>query len=91
VEATVIHNFFWHERFTWADRGRTGIVESLRRFAKFNLTTGAFSIVGNLVFMRIFVGLTHLPVTAANLASVAACSLLNFVVSDRVVFRATER
>ena len=20
VEATVLHNFFWHERFTWADR-----------------------------------------------------------------------
>lgn len=23
VESTVVHNFFWHERFTWADR--TGV------------------------------------------------------------------
>ena len=22
VEAAVIHNFFWHERYTWADRVR---------------------------------------------------------------------
>jgi putative flippase GtrA len=22
VEAAVIHNFLWHERFTWADRGQ---------------------------------------------------------------------
>ena len=21
VEAAVVHNYFWHERFTWADRG----------------------------------------------------------------------
>ena len=23
VEATVLHNFFWHKRFTWADRKST--------------------------------------------------------------------
>jgi hypothetical protein len=22
VEAAILHNFFWHERFTWADRAR---------------------------------------------------------------------
>ncbi len=24
VEAAVVHNFVWHERFTWADRTKTG-------------------------------------------------------------------
>jgi putative flippase GtrA len=42
VETAVIHNFLWHERFTWADRTGTGF----SRFLKFNLTTGLFSIAG---------------------------------------------
>jgi putative flippase GtrA len=42
VEAAVIHNFLWHERFTWPGREKSS---SLSRFAKFNLTTGALSIL----------------------------------------------
>lgn len=91
VEAAVVHNFFWHERFTWADRGRKAFAQSLQRFAKFNVTTGAFSIAGNLVFMRLFVGVAHLPYMVGNLATIAACSVVNFVVSDLVVFRPAER
>jgi putative flippase GtrA len=52
VEAAVIHNFFWHERFTWADR--TG-GSSLARFFRFNLTTGLFSILGNVLVMKALV------------------------------------
>lgn len=61
VEAAVIHNFLWHERFTWAERGRAGFLDTVKRSAKFNVTTGVFSIAGNMVFMRIFVRLAHLP------------------------------
>jgi putative flippase GtrA len=83
VEAAIIHNFLWHERFTWADRvgGR-----SLTRFAKFNLTTGALSIFGNLAAMKLFVDVLGFPYLAANGIAIAACSMANFVVSDRVVF-----
>jgi putative flippase GtrA len=84
VEAAVIHNFVWHERFTWADRGRCG---SLARFVKFNLTTGMLSILGNLLLMRVLVGNLHLPYLAANVIAVAACSILNFLVSDGFVFQ----
>jgi putative flippase GtrA len=48
VESAVVHNFLWHERFTWPDR-LAG--ESWALFVKFNLATGALSIAGNLVFM----------------------------------------
>lgn len=83
VEAAVIHNFLWHERFTWADR----LTESSwARFAKFNLTTGLFSIVGNLVLMKALVGWAGVNYMVANAITIAACSLVNFVVSDRVVF-----
>ncbi len=88
VEAAVLHNFFWHERFTWADRACTRLRQVLARLLRFNLTTGAVSIAGNLLCMRLLVGFAHLPPLAANLVSVAACSLLNFLLNDRLVFRA---
>jgi dolichol-phosphate mannosyltransferase len=91
VEAAVLHNFIWHERFTWRDRADGRISGSLGRLCSFNLTTGAVSILGNLVVMRLLVGGTHLRPMIANLISIAVCSLANFIVSDRWVFRAIAR
>jgi putative flippase GtrA len=85
VEAAVIHNFLWHERFTWADRRSRN---NVARFVMFNLTTGMFSIAGNLALMALLVGALHLPYLGANGLSIAACSVANFLVSDRFVFRA---
>lgn len=84
VEAAVLHNFIWHERFTWKDRGNS---ESLTRLGRFNLTTGAVSIIGNLLLMRLLVGGVHLRPMVAIMISIAVCSLANFLVSDRWVFR----
>lgn len=83
VEAAVIHNFLWHERYTWADREASS---RLTRFAKFNLSNGAISILGNVALMRVLVGTIGLHYFVANALSIACCSLLNFVVSDRLVF-----
>ena len=85
VEAAIIHNYFWHERFTWVDRATGG---SWMRFVKFNLTTGMFSIVGNMVLMRCFVAGLHMSYMLANVLTIATCSLVNFLVSDRFVFEA---
>ena len=41
VETAVIHNFLWHERFTWRDRPAADLLQSLLRLAKFNATNGA--------------------------------------------------
>jgi len=86
VETTVLHNFLWHEGFTWADRRSRKIREALRRLAKFNLSNGAVSITGNLLLMRVFVGQFHLNYALANLAAIAVCSLANFLLSDHLVF-----
>jgi putative flippase GtrA len=83
VEAAVVHNFFWHEHYTWADRESAS---RLTRFAKFNLSNGAISILGNILLMRLLVGAIGLNYFVANALSIAGCSLLNFVVSDRLVF-----
>ena len=87
VEAAVLHNFIWHENFTWADRRRGRGRRTAARLLRFNLTTGAVSILGNLLIMRLLVGEAHCRTVIANLISIAACSVLNFLVSDRWVFR----
>ena len=88
VEIAVIHNFLWHERFTWVDRPAARPLQSLVRFAKFNLSNGAVSIVGNLVLMRLLVGEVKLNYVAANLIAIVVCSLVNFLLGDRFVFDA---
>lgn len=87
VEAAVLHNFIWHQRFTWADRGSRRGRDAIVRFFSFHLSNGAISLGGNLLLMLLLVGRGHLPELAANLISVAACSVVNFMVSDRWVFR----
>ena len=86
VEAAVVHNFLWHERFTWSDRVRITPRQSLARFVRFNTTTGLISIAGNLLLMRLLVEGAHWNYLLANAASIALCSLLNFFASDRLVF-----
>jgi len=88
VESAVLHNFVWHARFTWADRHCRRWRDVAVRLFRFNVTTGAISIGGNLLLMRLLVGDAHLPTIAANMLSIAACSAVNFLVSDRWVFRA---
>ena len=87
VETAVVHNFIWHERWTWADRSAPCQLGALRRFLRFNLTNGALSIVGNLVFMRLFLDTLPVHYLIANTLSIAACTVLNFIASDRLVFR----
>ena len=91
VEAAVVHNFVWHEQFTWSnrvtrDRAPGSWRRSLARFVRFNLTTGAVSIVGNVALMRLMVGEGHLNYLLANAISIALCSIANFLVSDGWVF-----
>jgi putative flippase GtrA len=86
VEAAVVHNFIWHERYTWADRVQRSWRRSLPRLLRFNLTTGGVSIAGNLALMKLMVGPGHLNYLIANSAAVAMCSLLNFLVSEEWVF-----
>ena len=89
VEVAVLHNFFWHERWTWSDRRGQGSESVWKRLARFHLANGAISIGGNLTLMRLFVGICSMNCTLANAVSIAICSFINFLASDRFVFRKT--
>ena len=89
VEIAVLHNFIWHDRWTWAERARAKGDARLPwvRLARFNLRTGAVSIAANLLLMRLLVGQLHVQYLLANMLSIAAASMANFLLSDLLVFR----
>ena len=86
VELTVLHNFVWHERWTWAHR-KLELRRLPRRLLHFNVSNGLISIVGNLVLMELLAVRLHLNYMLANLSAIIACSLLNYFVSDKLVFK----
>lgn len=101
VEAAVVHNFVWHEQFTWVDRIKVDRIKldrtrfagaearwrrSLPRLLRFNVTNGAVSILGNLALMKVMVGQGYMNYLLANAIAITLCSLANFLVSDTWVF-----
>jgi putative flippase GtrA len=87
VEAAVLHNFVWHETWTWSDRSRRDKAGVWRRLARFQAANGALSLLGNIVLMRFFVGALAWDETLANVLAIALCSTPNFLASDMLVFR----
>ncbi len=90
VELAVLHNFAWHERWTWMERtqGNRNLRPVAGRLFRFNLTTGLISIAANVVLMRLLAGQLHLHYLVANILAIAICSLANFLASEFLVFRA---
>ncbi len=90
VETAVLHNFAWHERWTWRERDHDRTWRgALSRLAGFHLTNGLISILGNLLLMRLLAGALGLHYLAANAITIALLSTANFFAADRLVFRAT--
>ncbi|OFV90344.1 MAG: hypothetical protein A3G76_01610 [Acidobacteria bacterium RIFCSPLOWO2_12_FULL_65_11] len=86
VSAAIVHNFFWHERWTWVDRTVPGRAMPTA-FARFVLANGLVSLAGNTAVTAALVSATRLHPVAANAAAVGVCGLVNFMLADRVVFR----
>jgi putative flippase GtrA len=86
VETAVLHNFVWHEVWTWpASRGG---VQSTRlgRLWRFHAATGVISIVFNTVLTVLFKSWLPIPLLVANVMAVAATAILNFLAADLWVF-----
>jgi putative flippase GtrA len=83
VEASVLNNFVWHSRWTWADRASSRAARALLRF---NATNGAMSLIGNLALMFILVSVFKVNPYVSNLITIGICSLVNFALADRFVF-----
>src|SRR5256885_16206617 len=65
VEAAILHNFAWHERWTWRDRPAGGR-SRLARLARFHAVNGTVSLAGRLLLLPVLRRGAGLPVLAAN-------------------------
>jgi putative flippase GtrA len=87
VEIALLHNFVWHEAWTWKGLAVEG---RWRRLTRFHLGNGFLSIVSNVLFTWILMQGFGMPLLVANAASVAVTALLNFAVAAVWVFRVAE-
>ncbi|MEP7366367.1 MAG: GtrA family protein [Acidobacteriota bacterium] len=86
VETAILHNFIWHEFWTWSDRPSSGGERAVRLW-RFHVSNGLLSLVGNLLLMRLFVGTLGMHYLLANAISVASLAVANFFLSEMYVFR----
>ena len=85
VEASVLNNYLWHERWTWRDRPAVGRGRLLR-LLRFHVFNGIVSIAGSVALTGLFVEQFGMTPIIANAAAVLACGAVNFFGSDRLVF-----
>ena len=91
VEAAVLHNFIWHERWTWRDRAASDSSNWWKRLLRFQMTNGALSVGGNMAMVPLLVVTCGMNYLFADTLSIALCSILNFFASDRLVFPPARR
>lgn len=84
VEAAVLHNFVWHQRWTWRDRADDAGWG--RRLLRFHSANAVASIGINVVLTWAIARWFHVPAPVANALAVAAAAGVNFVAADRWVF-----
>jgi putative flippase GtrA len=87
VEITVLHNFIWHERFTWGIRGPRSCHQLVLRLWRFHAGNGLVSLAGNTLLVYCLVERLKIPVLPAAVGTIVLCSLANFLIADRWVFR----
>jgi dolichol-phosphate mannosyltransferase len=86
VELVVLHNFVWHERFTWRDRQLKSTRQRITRLWRFHAGNDLISLFGNTLLVYCLVGQLRAPVLPSLVGAIVFCSLVNFFVADRWVY-----
>jgi len=87
VEAAVLHNFVWHQRWTWRERRSRSRAQLAWRLWRFHMLNGFVSLVGNVAIARLLTGELGADPVASNIAAIIVCSMVNFAASELLVFR----
>ena len=91
VEIVLLHNFLWHERFTWRDRRVAGRWPRARQLWRFHAANGLVSIAGNTALTYWLVEKLRLSALASMMTAIAACAVFNFLLADRWVYLDSRR
>ena len=86
VEIAVLHNFLWHERFTWPDRGRARPRQTVVRLLRFHAGNGLVSLAGNTLLTYALVTWLNFPALPSAVAAITFCAPANFLLADRWVY-----
>ena len=78
-----MHNFVWHERWTWTGAPHGS---GLGRLVRFQLSNGFVSLVVNVSMTTLLTEVAGMPLLGANVAAVAGCALANYVSATRFVY-----
>jgi archaetidylinositol phosphate synthase len=87
VEIAVLHNFAWHEAWTWQDLEPA---DRWRRLLRFNLANGFVSIASNVLLTQLLMRWMGLPLLAANATAVFMMAQLNFALAESWVFASAQ-
>ena|SRR5688572_3832619 len=90
IQFALIHNFVWHQRWTWRNNRIAGRKACLKRFVRFHSSSGTISVVGTLGFTALLLQTLNLPYVVCNLMAIGACNIANFLFSHTFVFQAPE-
>jgi len=91
VEIAVLHNFIWHELYTWQDRHVRGVRAMLGRLVRFQMSNGLISIAGNVVLTTLLHERVGVPAVIANVLAIGLCGGFNFAASEWLVFANTPK
>lgn len=86
VASAVVHNYCWHERWTWADRSARGALERIVRFGKFCGVAGFLSVLGNAWLTTMVASWWDDSILIANLTAVLTLAVANWLLADSFVF-----
>ena len=87
IQCALIHNFLWHQRWTWRGSRPAGKKATFRRFLRFTSSSGTISTVGTLGFTALLLQAVNLPYVVCNLMAIGACNIANFLFSNTFVFQ----
>ena len=85
IELAILHNYWGHSRWTWADR-RSPSGNGVARLLRYQTVKSAV-LAMNLGITMALVSGARLEPEVANLCAVGVCSVFSYVLSDRLIFR----
>ena len=88
LEIAAFHNFIGHNQFTWKECPPRSGREWIRRYLRYQLAKTA-SLAASLAMTLILNATTSLPLEIANAIAVVLCALPNYLLTERLVFRAS--
>jgi dolichol-phosphate mannosyltransferase len=91
AELAIINNFFWNDRWTFADiyHGQKNLGKRRKRFLKFNLICLG-GLILNVLLLNLFFNVFGLNRYLANLLAIAMVTIWNFWINLKLNWRVTE-